>query len=107
MLLIKTSVILRVNNLNQFTDLMFSYSNPLYPSIIFIIIIIKLIVFLSYFSPETQPLAVETKVSPDISPESSPRSDQSADKSGDSGISGDHAHSDHRIDSPGHVRYIF
>lgn len=52
---------------------------------------------------ETQPLAVETKVSADITPESSPRSEQSADKSGDSGISGDHAHSDHRIDSPGHV----
>ncbi|CAH2256873.1 jg11020 [Pararge aegeria aegeria] len=52
---------------------------------------------------ETQPLAVETKVSADISPESSPRSDQSADKSGDSGISADHGHSDHRIDSPRHV----
>lgn len=39
-------------------------------------------------------------MSGDISAESSPRSDQSADKSGDSGISGDHAHSDHRIDSP-------
>ncbi|XP_075990487.1 uncharacterized protein LOC142986038 isoform X2 [Anticarsia gemmatalis] len=53
---------------------------------------------------ETQPLAVETKMSGDISAESSPRSDQSADKSGDSGISGDHAHSDHRIDSPRHVQ---
>ncbi|XP_045777784.1 nucleolar protein dao-5-like [Maniola jurtina] len=52
---------------------------------------------------ETQPLAVETKVSADISPESSPRSDQSADKSGDSGISADHGHSDHRIDSPREV----
>ncbi|XP_063899530.1 uncharacterized protein LOC110381702 isoform X3 [Helicoverpa armigera] len=49
---------------------------------------------------ETQPLAVETKMTGDISAESSPRSDQSADKSGDSGISGDHMHSDHRIDSP-------
>ncbi|XP_063394817.1 uncharacterized protein LOC134679845 isoform X1 [Cydia fagiglandana] len=49
---------------------------------------------------ETQPLAVETKVSADITAESSPRSDQSADKSGDSGISGDHAHSDQRIESP-------
>lgn len=39
-------------------------------------------------------------MSADISAESSPRSDQSADKSGDSGISGDHAHSDHRVDSP-------
>ncbi|CAG9580895.1 unnamed protein product [Danaus chrysippus] len=52
---------------------------------------------------ETQPLAVETKMSAVISAESSPRSEQSADKSGDSGISGDHGHSDHRIDSPGHV----
>lgn len=43
-------------------------------------------------------------MSADLSPESSPRSEQSADKSGDSGISGDHGHSDHRIDSPGHVR---
>ncbi|XP_049875625.1 uncharacterized protein LOC126373544 [Pectinophora gossypiella] len=56
----------------------------------------------AHLASETQPLAVETKVSQDISPESSPRSEQSADKSGDSGISGDHAHSDHRIDSPGH-----
>ncbi|XP_026737717.1 uncharacterized protein LOC113500961 [Trichoplusia ni] len=53
-----------------------------------------------HLAAETQPLAVETKMSGDISAESSPRSDQSADKSGDSGISGDHAHSDHRIDSP-------
>ncbi|XP_026320330.1 uncharacterized protein LOC113230550 isoform X4 [Hyposmocoma kahamanoa] len=57
----------------------------------------------AHLASETQPLAVETKVSADITPESSPRSEQSADKSGDSGISGDHAHSDHRIDSPGHV----
>ncbi|XP_041974760.1 uncharacterized protein LOC121730043 [Aricia agestis] len=49
---------------------------------------------------ETQPLAVVTKLMGDISAESSPRSDQSADKSGDSGISGDHGHSDHRLDSP-------
>ncbi|CAH2103028.1 unnamed protein product [Euphydryas editha] len=49
---------------------------------------------------ESQPLAVETKIAADVPPESSPRSDQSADKSGDSGISGDHGHSDHRIDSP-------
>ncbi|KAJ2940752.1 hypothetical protein O0L34_g14863 [Tuta absoluta] len=56
----------------------------------------------AHLAAETQPLAVETKVSADISPESSPRSDQSADKSGDSGISGDHANSDPRIDSPGH-----
>ncbi|XP_038207624.1 uncharacterized protein LOC119829270 isoform X2 [Zerene cesonia] len=49
---------------------------------------------------ETRPLAVEVKMSADISGDSSPRSEQSADKSGDSGISGDHAHSDHRIDSP-------
>lgn len=55
-----------------------------------------------HLAAETQPLAVETKMSGNISAESSPRSDQSADKSGDSGISGDHAHSDHRIDSPRH-----
>ncbi|CAG4950680.1 unnamed protein product [Parnassius apollo] len=54
----------------------------------------------AHLASETQPLAVETKMSGDISAESSPRSDPSADKSGDSGISGDHAHSDHRIDSP-------
>ncbi|KAL0902001.1 hypothetical protein ABMA27_007135 [Loxostege sticticalis] len=54
----------------------------------------------AHLASETQPLAVETKMSADISAESSPRSDQSADKSGDSGISGDHAHSDHRVDSP-------
>ncbi|XP_026492597.2 uncharacterized protein LOC113398198 isoform X1 [Vanessa tameamea] len=52
---------------------------------------------------ESQPLAVETKMSADVSAESSPRSEQSADKSGDSGISGDHGHSDHRIDSPRHA----
>lgn len=57
---------------------------------------------LIFLFSETQPLAVETKMTGDISAESSPRSDQSADKSGDSGISGDHAHSDHRIDSPRH-----
>ncbi|XP_053611108.1 uncharacterized protein LOC128675607 isoform X2 [Plodia interpunctella] len=56
----------------------------------------------AHLAAETQPLAVETKMAADISPESSPRSDQSADKSGDSGISGDHAHSDHRVDSPRH-----
>ncbi|XP_052748843.1 uncharacterized protein LOC113518069 isoform X2 [Galleria mellonella] len=56
----------------------------------------------AHLAAETQPLAVETKVSPNVSPESSPRSDQSADKSGDSGISGDHANSDQRIDSPRH-----
>ncbi|XP_045488593.1 uncharacterized protein LOC111000830 isoform X3 [Pieris rapae] len=49
---------------------------------------------------QNKPLAVETKMSSDISGESSPRSDQSGDKSGDSGISGDHVHSDHRIESP-------
>ncbi|XP_050680558.1 uncharacterized protein LOC126976320 isoform X2 [Leptidea sinapis] len=49
---------------------------------------------------QIQPLAVEIKLSGDISSESSPRSEQSAVKSGDSGISGDHGHSDHRIDSP-------
>ncbi|XP_045524271.1 uncharacterized protein LOC123714150 isoform X1 [Pieris brassicae] len=49
---------------------------------------------------ENKPLAVETKLSSDISGESSPRSDQSGDKSGDSGISGDHVHSDNRIESP-------
>ncbi|XP_063357839.1 uncharacterized protein LOC134647415 [Cydia amplana] len=54
----------------------------------------------AHLASETQPLAVETKVSADITAESSPRSDQSADKSGDSGISGDHAHSDQRIESP-------
>ncbi|XP_013176916.1 PREDICTED: uncharacterized protein LOC106124610 isoform X2 [Papilio xuthus] len=54
----------------------------------------------SYIKSDTEPLAVETKMSADISAESSPRSDPSADKSGDSGISGDHAHSDHRLDSP-------
>ncbi|KAL4718071.1 hypothetical protein ACJJTC_006131 [Scirpophaga incertulas] len=54
----------------------------------------------AHLASETQPLAVETKMSADISAESSPRSDQSADKSGDSGISGDHAHSDNRVDSP-------
>lgn len=43
---------------------------------------------------------METKVSAEISAESSPRSEQSADKSADSGISGDHAHSDERIESP-------
>lgn len=59
-----------------------------------------LILFILTFFTETQPLAVETKMSADISAESSPRSEQSADKSGDSGISGDHAHSDHRVDSP-------
>lgn len=65
--------------------------------------------FYDFFLLETQPLAVETKMSGDISAESSPRSDQSADKSGDSGISGDHAHSDHRIDSPSrhHVNTCF
>ncbi|XP_063827500.1 uncharacterized protein LOC135076910 [Ostrinia nubilalis] len=56
----------------------------------------------AHLASETQPLAVETKMSADISAESSPRSEQSADKSGDSGISGDHAHSDHRVDSPRH-----
>ncbi|XP_073958071.1 uncharacterized protein isoform X2 [Choristoneura fumiferana] len=54
----------------------------------------------AHLASETQPLAVETKVSAEISAESSPRSEQSADKSGDSGISGDHAHSDERIESP-------
>ncbi|CAK1544353.1 unnamed protein product [Leptosia nina] len=49
---------------------------------------------------ESRPLAVEIKMSANISGESSPRSEQSADKSGDSGISGDHAISDHRIESP-------
>lgn len=67
-------------------------------------------VYISVFS-ETQPLAVETKMSTEhqISPESSPRSEESADKSGDSGISGDHAHSDHRLDSPSrhHVSHIY
>ncbi|XP_059055445.1 uncharacterized protein LOC131849364 [Achroia grisella] len=58
----------------------------------------------AYLAAETQPLAVETKMSPNVSPESSPRSEQSADKSGDSGISGDHGHSDQRIDSPGHMQ---
>lgn len=60
-----------------------------------------------FFFSETQPLAVETKVSCGPTGESSPRSDQSADKSGDSGISGDHANSDPRLDSPAarhHVR---
>lgn len=52
------------------------------------------------FLPETQPLAVETKIMQDILAKSSPRSEESADKSGDSGISGDHAHSDQRLDSP-------
>ncbi|XP_060806010.1 uncharacterized protein LOC106133344 [Amyelois transitella] len=56
----------------------------------------------AHLAAETQPLAVETKMAAEISPESSPRSEQSADKSGDSGISGDHAHSDHRVDSPRH-----
>ncbi|CAG9796835.1 unnamed protein product [Diatraea saccharalis] len=54
----------------------------------------------AHLAIETQPLAVETKMSADITAESSPRSEQSVDKSGDSGISGDHAHSDHRVDSP-------
>ncbi|KAG6445971.1 hypothetical protein O3G_MSEX004174 [Manduca sexta] len=56
----------------------------------------------AHFAAERQPLslAVETKMSGEVPPESSPRSEQSADKSGDSGISGDHAHSDHRVDSP-------
>ncbi|XP_048489034.1 uncharacterized protein LOC105390547 isoform X3 [Plutella xylostella] len=54
----------------------------------------------AHLAAETQPLAVETKVLGEASPESSPRSEQSADKSGDSGISGDHAHSDPRLDSP-------
>ncbi|XP_045537662.1 uncharacterized protein LOC106713390 isoform X2 [Papilio machaon] len=54
----------------------------------------------SYIKSDPEPLAVETKMTADVSAESSPRSDPSADKSGDSGISGDHAHSDHRLDSP-------
>ncbi|CAH2049850.1 unnamed protein product, partial [Iphiclides podalirius] len=54
----------------------------------------------AHLASESQPLAVETKMTGNISAESSPRSDPSVDKSGDSGISGDHAHSDHRIDSP-------
>ncbi|CAH0405558.1 unnamed protein product [Chilo suppressalis] len=54
----------------------------------------------AHLALEAQPLAVETKMSADISAESSPRSEQSVDKSGDSGISGDHAHSDHRVESP-------
>lgn len=56
--------------------------------------------YLPHHISETQPLAVETKMSPDIPPETSPRSEESADKSGDSGISGDHANSDDRLDSP-------
>ncbi|KAJ0182827.1 hypothetical protein K1T71_002196 [Dendrolimus kikuchii] len=60
--------------------------------------------YLTANNKQKQPLslAVEMKLPQDISPDSSPRSDQSADKSGDSGISGDHGHSDHRIDSPRH-----
>ncbi|GBP38104.1 hypothetical protein EVAR_80385_1 [Eumeta japonica] len=56
--------------------------------------------FDAHLTAETQPLAVETKVCGEPAAESSPRSEQSGDKSGDSGISGDHAHSDPRLDSP-------
>ncbi|XP_068626390.1 uncharacterized protein [Battus philenor] len=56
--------------------------------------------FESRHTSGTRPLAVETKIQGDVTADSSPRSDPSADKSGDSGISGDHGHSDHGVDTP-------